>query len=63
MAGKDGILMSFKPMPYFMKNKEWYRIIPLEEQKPGEKHIILTEKAPPKARKSYEEWYDDSEGD
>ncbi len=37
--------------PYFMKNKEWYY------HDPKEWKYKLTDKAPPKARKSYEEFY------
>ena len=44
-----------KEMPYFMKNKEWYYRDPND----GEYGYKLTDKAPPEAIKSYEEFYDD----
>ena len=39
-------------MPYFMKNKKWYY-----EDNENEPHFRLTDKAPPKAVESYEEFY------
>ena len=39
------------PMPYFMKNKEWYT-------KDKEGHYTLTDKAPPEARESLKEYND-----
>ena len=38
-------------MPYFMENEEWY------EYDWKNKKYILTDKAPEKAKKSYEEFY------
>lgn len=38
-------------MPYFMENKEWY-YYDAENEK-----FVLTDKAPEKAKKSYEEFY------
>ena len=38
-------------MPYWWTNKEWYTYDP----KKG--HYVLTDKAPPEAVKSYEEYY------
>lgn len=43
-------------MPYFMKNKEWYKKIPDPERGPYETKIILTDKAPRKAKLSYYEF-------
>lgn len=37
-------------MPYFMTNKEWYRFDYDKDT------FVLTEKAPEKAKKSYEEY-------
>lgn len=38
-------------MPYFMENKEWYKF-------DFEKRMyVLTDKAPKKAKESYEEYY------
>lgn len=41
--------------PYFMKNKEWYY---LDEE---ELMYKLTDKAPKKAKESYEEYYEELE--
>lgn len=41
--------------PYFMKNKEWYFYDELDEC------YKLTDKAPPEAVKSYEEFYTELE--
>lgn len=38
-------------MPYFMENDEWYYFDGTN------KMFVLTDKAPQKARKSYEEFY------
>lgn len=38
-------------MPYFMTNEEWYYYDEVEEM------FKLTDKAPPEAVKSYEEFY------
>lgn len=46
------------PLPYFLTNKEWYEEVSLEESDRG---FILTDKAPPEAVKSYEEFYNDTE--
>lgn len=43
----------YKTKPYFMKNKDWYYYDPNN----GERGIKLTDKAPPKAVKSYEAFY------
>jgi hypothetical protein len=42
--------MDLKP-PFFMTNKEWYY------HDPKEWRLKLTDKAPPEAVKSYEEYY------
>jgi hypothetical protein len=42
-------------MPYFMTNKEWYYYDEVEEM------FKLTDKAPPEAVKSYEEFYAEEE--
>lgn len=44
-----------QPEPYFMKNNEWY----YHDEK--EFCYKLTEKAPPEAVKSYEEYYADDD--
>lgn len=43
------------PMPYFMKNKEWFYY--------DEKELMykLTDKATEKAKKSYKEFYKDTD--
>ena len=38
-------------MPYFMENDEWYRYDYKQNK------YVLTEKAPKKAKESYEEFY------
>lgn len=42
----------FVDMPYFMNDESWYRITSQEDRL-----YKLTEKAPPDAIKSYEEYY------
>ncbi len=42
-----------KERPFFMKNKEWYYF----DNNDQTRGIKLTDKAPPKAIKSYEEFY------
>ena len=42
--------------PYFMSNPEWYKEVSLEESDRG---YVLTDKAPPEAVKSYNEYYND----
>ena len=39
--------------PYFMKNKRWYYVDEKDEKRP----LKLTDKAPEKAKKSYEDHY------
>lgn len=39
--------------PYFMTNKEWYYY----DYEDGERGIKLTDKAPEKAKESYDEFY------
>ena len=46
----------FIDMPYFLENEEWYEY-DLKKQK-----YVLTEKAPEKAKKSYEEFYSNLKG-
>lgn len=41
--------------PYFLKNKEWYY------WSENLCHYVLTDKAPKKARESYEEFYSSSD--
>lgn len=41
--------------PYFMKNKEWYYFDEIEFM------YKLTQKAPKKAKESYEEYYEELE--
>lgn len=43
--------------PYFMDNKEWYKF-DFQNRK-----FVLTDKAPEKAKKSYEEFYKEVEAD
>lgn len=47
----------YQEQPYFMKNKEWYYY----DNSDSEKGIKLTDKAPPEAVKSYEDFYAESE--
>lgn len=47
----------YQEKPYFMKNKDWYYF----DNKDPERGIKLTDKAPPEAVKSYEEFYKASE--
>lgn len=42
-------------VPYFLKNDEWYTFDPDDE----DRAYKLTDKAPKKARESYEEFYSD----
>ena len=44
-------------MPYFMTNKEWYRISLDKNGLPGDRGLVLTDKAPKKAIESYEDFY------
>ena len=45
------MMTTLKGPPYFMKNEEWYRY---DEEK-GK--LVLTDKAPPEAVKSYKKFY------
>lgn len=45
------------PLPYFLTNPEWYIEVSLEESDRG---FILTDKAPPEAVESYNEFYNDT---
>ena len=38
-------------MPYFMENEEWYEFDFLQRK------YVLTKKAPPEAKESYEKYY------
>ena len=49
MVGKEWILMFFLKLPYFMKKDDWYYF-------GDDDKYHLTEKAPPKAVKSYEKF-------
>lgn len=44
-------------MPYFMENEDWYEF---DFEK---KMYVLTDKAPEKAKESYEEWLKDNDQD
>ena len=46
-------------VPYFMKDKSWYVFDPDDD----ERAYKLTDKAPKKARESYEEFYSDIDYD
>lgn len=46
-------------VPYFMKDEEWYTFNPDD----SERAYRLTDKAPKKARESYEEFYSDIDDD
>lgn len=46
-----------KEMPYFLTNKEWYRISLNSDGLPGDRGLVLTDKAPKEAIESYEEYY------
>ena len=60
MVRKAGVLMFIRKKPYFMTNKEWYYY----DRK--EFCIKLTDKAPKKARESYEQFqsvYEEENGE
>ena len=42
--------------PYFMKNPEWYKVEYWYNSKDGQTKYTLTDKAPPEAVESYEEF-------
>lgn len=52
MVEEKGVNEMMIPEPYFMQNKEWYTFDEVEFK------YKLTDKAPPKAVESYNEFYD-----
>ena len=56
MAIKTGVDKMNLPEPYFMKNKEWFYF---DE---NQFRYVLTSKAPPKAIESYNEFYNQVDG-
>lgn len=51
MVRRERVIMS---IPYFLTNQEWYKEVPLDENDRG---YVLTDKAPPEAIESYNEFY------
>ena len=47
------MINNIEDMPYFYTNKEWYKIVTNQN---NEVQILLTDKAPEKAKQSYEEF-------
>lgn len=55
--------MDFR-IPYFLTNKEWYRYATADEERATGRGYVLTDKAPAKARQSYEDFYaEDTDSD
>lgn len=48
-------------MPYFMTNKDWYQISLDEDGLPGDRGLVLTDKAPKEAIESYQIFYKESD--